>query len=66
MFSLHFVKNGAIELKLGEFYSAIFDMRLSGDYSDFFVIDTEEVLALVEPTTELIFSIESILSIKSE
>ena len=63
MFGLHFIKTGVISNYFGEFYSVVFDMRQNGDYSDFFVVDKDEVIALFEPAQSLISQIEYLLSI---
>ncbi len=61
MFSLHFIKNGLIDSNLGRFYSDIFELRHSGDYDDYFTVDEQEVLELIEPAEKLINRIEEIL-----
>lgn len=63
MLSLHFIKTEKLNKNLGDFYSSVFDMRHNGDYSDFFVFETDDVISLIEPATILIAQIENILSI---
>jgi uncharacterized protein len=62
MFGLHFIKSGIISERSGDFYTVIFDMRLNGDYEDFIVFDRDEVVALLQPATDLIAEIEAVLS----
>lgn len=61
MFGLHFVKPGLIHKELGEYYSAIFDMRQTGDYEDFMDFSEGDVIKLVRPASELILTIEKML-----
>jgi uncharacterized protein (UPF0332 family) len=46
-FQLHFIKSNIIENHYGEFYSQIFDLRLSGDYQDMLVLTREKVEPLL-------------------
>lgn len=62
MLGLHFVKTGIISKEMGTLYGRLFSMRQTGDYGDTFDLTEEEVLPLVEPTKELIETIDSILS----
>lgn len=62
MLGLHFVKTGIISKEMGTLYGRLFSMRQTGDYGDTFDLTEEEVMPLVEPTKELIETIDSILS----
>ena len=62
MFGLHFLKPGIISEQSGECYTIIFDLRLSGDYIDYFVFEPNEVLALLQPARDLIAEIQEVLS----
>lgn len=62
MLSLHFVKTDIIDRDLGKFYSYIFDMRHTADYSDYIDYDQNQVLPLIEPSKNLIKKISKILS----
>ena len=62
MLGLHFVKTGIISKEMGTLYGRLFSMRQTGDYGDTFDLTEDEVLPLVEPTKELIETIDSILS----
>lgn len=53
-FLLHYVKTGAIDIKMGKLYGDLFDWRLKGDYGDFFDFNEEDVLPLVKPVRTLI------------
>ncbi len=63
MFGLHFLKPGIISQQSGEYYTIIFDLRLSGDYIDYFVFEPEEVIALVQPARDLIAEIAEVLNV---
>jgi len=62
MFGLHFIKPGLFSKELGKFYSDIFDMRQSGDYADYIDFTDSDVIDLIQPSRELIISIERYLS----
>ena len=62
MLSLHFVKTDIIDRDLVKFYSYIFDMRHTADYSDYIDYDQNQVLPLIEPSKNLIKKISKILS----
>jgi len=49
-FHLNFIKSKLIENHFGEFYSQIFDLRLSGDYQDMLVLTKEKVEPLLIET----------------
>ncbi|WP_375580962.1 HEPN domain-containing protein [Marivirga tractuosa] len=62
MLSLHFVKINIIDRDLGKFYSYIFDMRHTADYSDYIDYDQNQVMPLIEPSKKLINKISEILT----
>ncbi len=64
MFALHYVKPGIISNEAGKFYTTIFDMRHTGDYTDFIILEKKDVIELLGPATGLIVRIEEILSTK--
>src|SRR5271165_6698163 len=64
MFALHFIKPGIINSESGKFYTDIFNLRHTGDYQDFFDFQKKDVIELLIPATELIATIEVILSAK--
>jgi len=61
MFGLHFIHTGIITKEAGKFYSILFDMRQSGDYSDYVNFEEMEVIGLLEPAMMLINQIESVI-----
>lgn len=61
MFGLHFIKSTILPKDLGQFYSDIYDMRLTSDYDDFVGFTKDDVLDVIEPANKLISSIEKLL-----
>lgn len=59
----HFVVEGVVSDNLGRFYSQLFELRQSGDYDDWKVIEEKDILPLVETAEEYLktlrFLIES-------
>jgi uncharacterized protein (UPF0332 family) len=43
LFNEHFVKTKMISMESGRFYSAMFDFRQKGDYSDFVKFEKDKV-----------------------
>lgn len=62
MFGLHFVSKKIISKNSGKIFSELFEMRIKGDYNDFFDIDKNDVLELIEPTNILIKEIISVIN----
>ena len=50
-----------MDIKLADVYTDIFEMRQTGDYDDFIVIDEHKVIPLLQPALELIGTIEALL-----
>ena len=53
-FSLHFVKTGVVSREMGKLFSTLFDMRLTGDYSDRFDLTEEDVVPNIQPTEDFL------------
>lgn len=53
-FNLHFVKTGLVPVEMGKLFSTLFDMRLTGDYSDRFDLTKEDVEPNIKPTEDFI------------
>lgn len=66
MFGQYFIKTGIIENSLGKFFTDIYDLRQSGDYSDFIEFRKDDVLDLLEPAQKLISAAENFLIKKVE
>jgi len=57
-FSLHFIKTGKIDKKYGKLLAELYDWRQKGDYENIFDYDSESVMPLFKPVTEMINIIE--------
>lgn len=47
LFGLHFVSTGLVSRELGRLYSNVFELRQSGDYDDWKVIEEKDIVPLV-------------------
>ena len=64
MFGLHFVKTGKFTKEDHRLYQRLFTQRQTGDYSDNFFLDKEDVMPQIEPTKIFIKKISDYLSEK--
>jgi len=62
LFGLYFVTPKIINNEQNKFFRKLFDIRQGGDYDDWFYIDEEDVLPLVEPAEEFIKTIENLIN----
>lgn len=53
-FNLHFVKTGLVTVEMGILFSILFDMRLTGDYSDRFDLTEDDVVPNIQPTENFV------------
>ena len=60
--SLHFIKTGKIDKKLGMLYSDLFDYRQKGDYGDFFDFDEPTVILLIPQVEQFILAVEDLVA----
>lgn len=58
---LHFVTTGKLSKENGRLYSRLLQSRITGDYNDFFDFTREEVCSFVQPTRELVESLEELI-----
>ena len=58
MFALHFIRTGKIDNKYSQFYSQLFNDRISGDYDDFLLYDYNKVSSLRHKSEDFISTIE--------
>ena len=69
-FNLHFVKTGLVPLEMGKLFSTLFDMRLTGDYSDRFDLTEDDVVPNIQPTEDFIVKVSDMakekLGLKTE
>lgn len=53
-FNLNFVKTGLVPIEMGKLFSTLFDMRITGDYSDRFDLTDNDVIPNIQPTEDFI------------
>ena len=58
-FGLHFVSTGLINKEQGKLLKQLYNLRQSGDYDDWFVIDEKDIIPFIEPTEKFITEIEN-------
>ncbi len=61
-FFLNFIKTKKIDVKYGELLSELFDLRQKADYDNYFEIEKEEVLSMIEPVKNMINEIEKLVT----
>lgn len=61
LFSLNFIKTGRISDEFGKFYRNLFELRQTGDYDEFKVIDKDDVIIRLEPAKQFIGTIEKLI-----
>ena len=61
MLGKHFVATGLLSDDMGSFYSRLFELRQSGDYDDWKVVTSADVLPLVPLANIFLDTIESII-----
>ena len=65
LLGLHFVSTGIISKDLGRFYSKLFELRQSGDYDDWIVIDANEILPLMDSVDNYLNTLLSLIEGKA-
>jgi uncharacterized protein (UPF0332 family) len=61
LLGMNFVSNGIISKESGKLYSKLFELRQTGDYSDWAVLESTDVQPLVEPAEKFIYTIEKLI-----
>ncbi len=64
LFGLHFVKTGRFTKEDHRLYQRLFTQRQTGDYSDNFFLDKDDVMPQIEPTKAFIEKIASMIKDK--
>jgi uncharacterized protein (UPF0332 family) len=64
LFNEHFVKTGRVPVKLGRFYSTIYDFRQKGDYGDFVEFEKEKVKEWLDQASAFIDEMDVIIKNK--
>ncbi|MBR0037689.1 MAG: HEPN domain-containing protein [Bacteroidales bacterium] len=60
MIHFQFVKNGSLTTEDGALMRRLFTLRQESDYDDFFDVDANDIIPLLEPTTILIQKIKNL------
>ncbi len=63
-FNLHFVKTGLVPVEMGKLFSILFDMRLTGDYSDRFDLTDDDVVPNIQPTEDFVIKVSEMAKAK--
>jgi uncharacterized protein (UPF0332 family) len=58
----YFITTGIISKEYNKLYQKLFDLRLGGDYSDWIIIEEEDIVPLVEPAEKFIETIENLIN----
>jgi uncharacterized protein (UPF0332 family) len=64
LFNEHFVKTGRVPVKLGQFYSRMYDFRQKGDYGDFVEFEKEKVKEWLDQASAFIDEMDVIIENK--
>ena len=59
---LHFVKTEKISLEQGKFFQQLFELRQTGDYSDWVPVNKEDVIIRLVPARQFIETIEILIN----
>ncbi len=61
--NLRYIRTGLLAPELGQFYNEAFDLRLDGDYEDFFAFTVDNIPAMLERAKDFIARVEELLQI---
>ena len=61
MLGKHFVTNGKIDKSFGKMYRQLFNLRQSGDYEDWVIIEEEDIRQFLDPAEKFIAEIETLI-----
>ena len=61
LMGLHFVRTGLLSAEQGKFYKRIFELRQTSDYSDWIIVEEEDIKPLVEKAEYFIKTIEQLI-----
>jgi uncharacterized protein (UPF0332 family) len=57
----YYIRSGYIEQDLGDFYNALFDTRLDGDYEDLLTFEEEKIRPLIAEARRFVAQIEELV-----
>ena len=59
----HFVQNGGFDIKLASFYSRLMQERIDDDYSDFMILEEDDIIKYIEPAKAYVLYIENLIDL---
>jgi len=62
MFALNFVKEGIVSIEDGHLYRSLYELRQTGDYDEFKIVDKEDVVSRLQPAEKFIKTIENLIN----
>jgi uncharacterized protein (UPF0332 family) len=62
MFALNFVKEGIVSIEDGHLYRSLYELRQTGDYDEFKIVDEEDVVSRLQPAEQFIKTIEKLIN----
>ena len=62
LFGKHFVATGIVSNEQNKLYRKLFNLRLGGDYNDWFDIEEEDIKPLLEPAERFIAELEQLIN----
>jgi uncharacterized protein (UPF0332 family) len=65
LLGLHFVSKGIISKESGKFYGRLFELRQTGDYDDWIVIEATDVEILIKPAEDFVCLLEQLIQAKN-
>lgn len=63
-FGLYYVKTGVFPKETGRFLKKLFQMRLTGDYDDYFGLTEDDVIPMIQPTEDFIKQVTDLAKAK--
>jgi uncharacterized protein (UPF0332 family) len=61
LLGMHFIPKDIISREMGKFYIKVFELRQTGDYDDWVVIESADVEPLIEPAEKFIDTVEKLI-----
>jgi uncharacterized protein (UPF0332 family) len=61
LLGLHFVSKDIISKESGKFYGRLFELRQTGDYDDWIVIESTDVETLIKPAEDFVCLVEQLI-----
>ena len=59
---LHFISKGLVSNELGKLLKHLFELRQSGDYDDWEIIEEDKIVPLIEPAQKFIQEMEKLIN----